>query len=402
MAVAAAVCFGLASCGDNGDNQSEKGSDTTVNNSSEGNETNEGDNSSTVDQVTADMRDVPSVELVKEMSIGWNLGNTLDAVGGKGLESEVAWQPDYTTKEMVDLLKASGFNIFRVPTTWEAHIDENGIIDEAWMDRVQEIVDFGIDNEMFVILNLHHEEWHFPSYENAEAAEDMLVNVWTQIAERFKNYDEHLIFEGMNEPRKKGTAYEWNGGDAEGRKVVNQLNAAFVNTVRNSGGNNKLRHLMIPTYAASADRNAMSALEIPDDDKIIVSVHAYIPYDFALNVSGTALWSADKPSDTGAIDSLFNLLYQTFLYDGYPVIIGEFGSVCKLDPDTPTGDNLQSRIDCAEYFVSKAKEYGVPCVWWDNGSFVGSGENFGLMDRGGVPSWRYPEIVKTLTGVEIE
>lgn len=349
-----------------------------------------------------EIRDIPSVELVKEMTVGWNLGNTLDATG-TGLESEVAWLPShsYTTKEMVDLLKNSGFNVFRVPTTWEGHMDENSNIDKEWMDRVQEVVDYGIDNDMFVILNVHHEEWHFPSHENADAAKEKLAKVWGQIAERFEGYDEHLIFEGLNEPRKKGTAVEWNDGDQEGRDVVNEFNQVFVETVRNSGGNNPKRHLMIPSYAASSSYNAMQDVKVPEnDDKIIVSIHSYTPYNFALNTSSDASWSVDNSGDTGAVDKVFNDIESIFTSKGIPVIIGEFGSINRIDEEG--NSNLEARVAHAKYFMEKSKEYGVPCIWWDNESYIGNGENFGIMERGNMPSWRFPEIVTALTGVEVE
>lgn len=385
---AVAMCFSMIACG----KEESKSKDTQKTDNDQNKE------------VVQEIRDIPSTELVKEMSIGWNLGNTLDATGS-GLEAETYWQSATTTKEMMDLLKASGFNVLRVPTTWEGHMDSEWNIDEEWMDRVQEIVDYGIDNDLFVILNIHHEEWHFPSYENLDSKKAQLKKVWEQIAERFKNYDEHLIFEGMNEPRKKGTNVEWTGGDAEGQDVVNQLNAVFVETVRNSGGNNELRHLMIPTYAASSASNAMKAFKMPDenDDKLIVSVHGYAPYNFALNTKGTAEWSVDNTNDTNAIDQIFRDIENYFLYEGYAVIIGEFGSVNKLVNTTLTGDNTEDRIEHAKYYMKKAKEYGIPCVWWDNHAFAGNGENFGLMERGATPPcWKFPEIVTALTGVEVE
>lgn len=404
--IAAAMCLSMmAGCSnkdsDSSDNGSGSGSSQQGGDSNSGGEENNGGYQSPYNG-QQEIRDISSAELVKEMSIGWNLGNTMDATGVSGLESETAWQGAKTTKPMMDLLKSSGFNILRVPVTWESHMDSDGNIDKEWMDRVQEIVDYGIDNDLFVILNIHHEEWHFPSYDNLDAAKEKIIKTWSQIADRFKNYDEHLIFEGMNEPRKKGTPVEWTGGDDEGRDVVNQLNMAFVETVRNSGGNNKLRHLMIPTYGASSTPNAMQALQMPEnDDKIIVSVHAYVPYDFALNTSGTAKWSIDNPSDTQAIDNVFRDIDNNFLSKGIPVIIGEFGSMNKFDTETETGDNREARVECGKYYMSKAKEYGVPCVWWDNNAFVGNGENFGLMERDIIPGWRFPDIVEAITGQEL-
>lgn len=337
-----------------------------------------------------EMRDIPSTQLIKEIRIGWNLGNTLDAMGGGNtLSAETSWGNPVTTKEMIDTVRGAGFNTIRIPVSWGNHLSEGPdyIIDEEWINRVQEVVNYGIDNKMFVIINLHHEEWHFPSYDNLENAKNQLIKVWEQIAERFQGYDEHLIFEGMNEPRMFGTEFEWNGGNEEGRDVVNQLNAAFVDTIRKSAGNNPIRHLMIPSYAASSDLNVWKDLIVPDEDKIIVSVHAYTPYNFALNGQGTAEWSIDKPSDTREIDSLMSNIDQFFLSKGIPVIIGEFGARNK--------DNLKDRVSWSEYYIKAANDKGIPCIWWDNGAFSGEGENFGLLRRR-TNSWLFPDIVEAL------
>jgi endoglucanase len=244
-----------------------------------------------------------------------------------------------------------------------------------------------MEDDMYVIINFHHEEWHFPSYDNLDPAKNQLTKMWAQVADRFKNYDEHLIFEDMNEPRMKGTEYEWTGGTEESRDVINQLNQAFVETIRSSGGNNSLRHLMIPTYAASADLNTWKDFIIPDDGKIIVSVHAYLPYNFTLNGAGTSSWSDDNTNDTKDIDYVMQNLYDAFISKGVPVILGEFGARDK--------NNLESRTAWAEYYVKRATEKGIPCIIWDNNLFEGNGEKFGLLDRSTL-TWKYPEIINAL------
>lgn len=319
------------------------------------------------------IEDISSVELVADMRIGWNLGNTLDATGGIGIDSERSWGNPVTTPEMIDAVVDAGFNVVRIPVTWEGHFGEapEYKIHNIWLERVKEVVDYAYERDVYVILNMHHEEWHFPSEENKEAASKQLAVLWTQIAEYFKDYDERLIFEGLNEPRKKGTAVEWNGGDEEGREVVNHFAQVFVDTVRVTGGNNAKRHLMITGYAASSSKEALESIRLPEDDKLIVSVHAYTPYNFALNPDGTDQWDAEK--DTKDIDDLMENLDELFLKKGIPVIIGEFGAVNK--------QNDAERVEWATYYVTKANEYGVPCIWWDNNAFDGAGENFGLLDR---------------------
>ena len=284
--------------------------------------------------VNDEIRDLPSIELVKEIKIGWSLGNTLDAPDAKDVTSETSWGNPVTTKEMITAVKDAGFNIIRFPTTWGNHMDENNNVDEAWMDRVQEVVDYAYSQDMFVILNIHHEEWHDPYYETEEASIEKLTALWKQIGTRFAGYDEKLIFEGLNEPRKRNTALEWNGGDAEGHDVVNHMNAAFVETIRGLGGNNAKRHLMIPAYAASSTPAAMNDLVLPEnDDKIIVSVHAYLPYKFALDGDLTQREFTPDEGSASEILDLLDRLKTKYTDNNIAVIIGEFGARAKANTE---------------------------------------------------------------------
>ncbi len=345
-----------------------------------------------VNPAIGECRDIPSIELVKEMKIGWNLGNTFDATiqNPTGNETpqdwETAWGQPVTTKAMIDQVANQGFNVFRLPVTWEGKFGEapDYKINEDWLARVKEVADWALEDDMFVILNMHHEEWNMPDKEHADSAEEITRALWGQIAEYFADYNEKLIFEGMNEPRLKGTPMEWNGGTPEAREIINQWNAAFIETVRSKGGNNAKRHLMIPGYAASSTEKCLQDIALPDDDKVIVSVHAYLPYQFALAEPDSAkdTWSADDPADTRDIDTLMIILKEMFLDKGRAVIIGEFGMRNRFNTD--------ARAACAGYYISKAAETGVPCVWWDNNAYV-SGEAFGLFDRTTF-EWRYPAI----------
>lgn len=336
--------------------------------------------------INGEIRDISSMELIGELVAGWNLGNTLDATGGNGLSSETSWGNPETTKEMMDTVKAAGFNLIRIPITWARHLDINDEIDPAWLDRVQQVVDFTIDENTYVIINLHHEEWNNTFAEKKDETVEKMKKVWSQIAERFKNYDEHLIFEGQNEPRKKGTNLEWTGGDEECWDFVNATNMAFVETVRASGGNNAKRHLMIPGYCATSDPIGPTMIQLPEnDDKIIVSVHAYTPYSFALADTPTGKFSSTRANATRDIDSLAEMLKTSYIDNNIAVIIGETGARNK--------DNLESRVDWAGYYTSTMRDAGVTCIWWDNGSVSGSGENFGLLDRK-TCTWYFPEIAE--------
>lgn len=358
-----------------------------------------GSDTSAAEVITAhqgEIKDISSLELVKDMKIGWSLGNTLDGGGksSKGSSPETierAWGNPVTTKEMIDEIKNAGFNVLRIPTTWDWSTGDapDYKISDEWLARVKEVVDYGMANDMYVILNIHHETWHYPTEDNYEAASDRLKKVWTQIGNYFENYDEHLIFEGLNEPRVIGSDEEWAGGSDATREVVNKLDADFVSTIRSLGGNNKLRHLMIPGYAASSSEVALKALKIPEnDDKLIVSVHAYIPYNFALSDSKQAnKWIACKGGFTTDIDNLADLLKTLFIDKGQAVIIGEFGARSK--------DNEKYRAEWAKYYVTRMNTIGVPCVWWDNGAFTGSGELFGLFDRRTL-EWRFPLVKDAL------
>ena len=326
-----------------------------------------------------------AAEIVSQMRVGWNLGNTLDALGGGDVGSETAWGNPVTTKEMIDRVKEAGFNVLRVPVTWGTHVDADFNIDTAWLDRVQEVVDYGIDNDMFVILNTHHEEWYMP--DNAHAEEDIkhLEKLWTQIAERFKDYDEKLLFEGVNEPRLRNTGDEWTG-NAEAREVVNRYAETFVRAVRATGGNNAERSLFITPYSASSMSENLRALRVPENaGNIIVSVHAYLPYNFALNTQGTSVYEND-----GSVNYLMNDIKTIFLDNNIPVVITEFGAMNK--------NNTDDRLRCVEDFLTAAKAINVPCLWWDNNYKEGEGETFGLLDRNG-NGWFFPELVDKIMSI---
>jgi endoglucanase len=327
-------------------------------------------------------------ELVSKITVGWNLGNTLDATGGSGLSSETSWGNPKTTKAMIDTVKKAGFNTVRIPVSWGKHIDSSGKIDSAWLDRVQEVVDYAYDNGMYVILNTHHDKDWITLNESSEASvTKKFTYLWQQIAKRFSKYDQKLIFEALNEPNTEGSANQWNGGTSSERKVLNDLYDAFYNTVRSSGGNNKTRILMITPYGASAVYESMADLTIPDDDYVAVSIHAYLPYSVALDTysSDTTLTSSGKKE----IDYAFSNINKAYISKGIPVIMGEFGTLNK--------SNTSDRAAIAKYYLSVANKYGIPCCWWDNGitTEAQGTEGFALLNRSTL-EWFYPEIVKAL------
>ncbi|MCM1192199.1 MAG: glycoside hydrolase family 5 protein [Butyrivibrio sp.] len=365
-----------------------------------------------IPEVNIEPFEVPDTEafrFVRDMKIGWILGNTFDAfndgIVSSELDIETAWCGIATTKDMIDDIQAAGFNSVRIPVSWHNHVDEDYRISEAWLDRVQEVVDYAYDNGMYVILNIHHdnsESFMYPDSAHLEQSIRYITTVWEQLCRRFGEYDQHLIFECMNEPRLVGSQYEWwiNAGAEECKDAIsciNRINQEFVNTVRAAGGSNLNRYLMVPGYDASPDGALNSGFVLPTDaegveDKLIVSVHAYTPYNFALQAEGesgsTAEFDSDSPGSVADINSFMDRLYTKFISNGVPVIIGEFGSRDK-------GQNLQARIDHAAYYVAAARARGMSCLWWDNNAFTGDGENFGLYYRRS-GRFLYPDIVAAL------
>lgn len=359
----------------------------------------------------SDIPDTEAMEFVRNMKAGWNLGNTLDAFTGNanvGLSSEQSWGMVPTTNEIIAAIKEAGFETIRIPVTWHNHLEkEEGSdsfsVNSDWLDRVQEVVDYGIDNGLYVIMNIHHdtaEDAYYPDSAHYEQSEKYIKTVWETVAERFKDYDEHLIFESMNEPRLVGTPYEWNFQEMseeckDSLDCINRLNQVFVDTVRASGGNNGERYLMVPGYSASLAGEDTDLFILPSDsaeNKLIVSAHAYTPYSFALQpqTEGGSTDSFPAQGGTGRseIDYLMDRLYQRFVSQGIPVVIGEYGARNK-------NNNLQDRVNYYAYYVAAARAKGITCCIWDNGLFGGDGEQFGLFDRR-MGEWAYLEIVDAI------
>lgn len=345
-----------------------------------------------------------SNEIVSMMGLGWNLGNTLDATGGNRSDvtsQETSWGNPVVTRELIHAVKEAGFSTIRIPVTWYKHIDDDGAytIDEEFMNRVKTIVDYAIGEGLFVILNLHHEAWVNDSKLSTryEAIGKELAAVWMQIADAFAEYDQRLIFEGMNEPRMAGTDLEWSGNE-EGCAAINYLNQIFTNVIRSSGkGYNNERCLMIPGYAASDSYKVMDAISLPTYNgavvkNLIISVHCYSPNAFCLNDTMKDFDTSDSAC-VGEIDTIFSDIQKVFLDNGIPVVIGETSATAK--------NNTAAREKWAYYMGAKSAAYGVPLVIWDNGNNSNSGgESHAYFNRGS-NTLNYPTIIqKLLEGVK--
>lgn len=329
-----------------------------------------------------------SKEIVSAMNVGWNLGNTLDCYDYKSWtdDAETAWGNPKTTKDMIKSVKEKGFNSIRIPVTWGEHMNGD-TIDSAWMNRVKEVVDYAYDEGMFVILNMHHDDytWFVPNESQYSANSKKLCAIWTQISATFKDYGDRLLFEGMNEPRTVGSSAEWMGGTAAERAVINKYEQDFVSTVRASGGNNAERTLVVTTYAASAEDSAISDIVVPNDKNIIVSVHYYAPWKFS-DGQTTTFGNAEKAE----LDAKFSQLKNKFIDKGIPLIIGEFGCVSTIP------DNIRAQY--YEYYIKSAKACGIKCFIWDDG-IPEADKTFGIFRRSAL-SWNETILNSIMNGAK--
>lgn len=334
-------------------------------------------------------------EITSEMGAGWNLGNNFDCyvtdedgnyVEFADLEAEGIWGKRKATKELIEAIKAKGFNTIRIPCTWFQHFNENGEIDSKWLARVHEIVDYAYDLDMYVIINMHHEKniINAPVFNDVslEKALEEMTAVWTTLANEFSNYGQRLIFEGMNEPRQTNNPLvsEWGDGSGDNGYTwdyVNKLNQNFINIVRNQGSQyNKERLLIITPYCATSNRNAIMKLDIPENSgNIAISSHAYAPFDFALRSDNLAK-SEFTDSMKIELDNLFNSYKSIMEQKNVPIIIGEYGASNR--------GNTADRIKWITYYNELAKEAGIPTIIWDNDSLINpaqTGEAHGYIDR---------------------
>ena len=338
------------------------------------------------------LKNADTEAILEDMGLGWNLGNSLDATGGSGLDTETSWSNPKTTQALIDKVKSLGFNTVRVPVSWGKHVSgDNYTIDSAWLARVKEVVDYCYKNDMYVILNIHHDTkssasasgaGYYPRSSAYSSSEKFVTSVWSQAAEYFKDYDYHLIFETLNEPRLIGTRYEWwfdkwsiPSEVKDAIDCINKLNQKAVDTIRDTGSNNRGRLIMCPGYDASIDGATVSGFKLPTDisgnkNRIAISVHAYSPYNFAMNV-GSGSTSTYTSSIKNELQDLFSTLKSNFRDKGIPVVIGEFGSTDK--------NNTAERVKWATDYTALAKKNNIPCLLWDNNAFaVYNGSNIVL------------------------
>ncbi len=330
------------------------------------------------------------------MAPGWNMGNHMDAISN-GVASETVWGNDKCTQATFDKLKAAGFKAVRICTTWEGHIGAapGYILEDKWLDRVAEIAGYAEKAGLVAIVNTHHDESYWQdiskAYNNAtqnEKVKDEIFCVWSQIANRFKDKGEWLVFESFNEIQDGGwgwsAAFQANP-DAQ-YKVLNEWNQVFVDAVRSTGGNNATRWLGIPGYAASPGFT-MKGLVLPKDytsaNRLMVAVHDYDPYDYTLKDPLVRQWghTADKDKrcsdkDEENVVAVFNNLRLAYLNRGIPVYLGEMGCSRHTEEDFPY------QMYYMEYFCKAAADRLLPMYVWDNGTVGVGPEHHGYINHG--------------------
>lgn len=345
--------------------------------------------------------DLNQSQIVEAMGPGWNLGNQLESVTDN-VPEETNWGNPVITEKLIQSVKAAGFKSIRIPVSYFAKIDDDKdyTIDSKWLDRVQEVVDYCIKNDLYAVINIHGDGyntidggWLLCNGKNQTEIKKKYKKVWKQIAERFKNYDEHLLFESMNE--------EFDGSYSEPNKEyyqnINDYNQIFVDTVRETGDNNTKRWLIIPGWNTNIDYTAGDyGFKLPTDQyrdksidkeeqRIMISVHYYSPWDFCGGENGVITqWGneADDPSKTSTtcdetyMKNQLNLMKTTFADKGYPVFIGEYGSIDKTSYDS---ENEYYRAYFARKLCQLSRKNGCIPMYWDNG--YNGVHGFGLFDR---------------------
>lgn len=351
-----------------------------------------------------------SVQFSQNLMPGWNLGNQLES-NSDGTPSETTWGNPVITENLIKQVKAQGFKSIRIPVSYLSKIGAgpNYTIDSKWLDRVQEVVDMCIDNGLYAIINVHGDGYYSikggwllcgESASEQKTIKAKYEKVWEQIAKRFKNYDDHLVFESMNE-EYDGT---YNNPTPEYYNNINAYNQIFVDTVRKAGGKNNSRYLLIPGWntdinftTGDCDTYTMEAkFVIPNDSRIMISVHYYTPWEFCGEEGYDTFYKwgdsvkkfvKRRQSET-LVNRQFDKLYNAFIKNGYGVVIGEYGSIDRTHKDK---SNTTYRAYFAEYVNYAAHQRNIVTVYWDNG--YNGKHGFGLFDRTKCTVTQ-PEIIK--------
>lgn len=319
----------------------------------------------TADTPTAPVPHNGAMDAVAAMQPGTNIGNSLDAI-----PDETSWGNPPITKALLDKIRSQGFHSVRIPVTWDAHSSASApyTIDPAFLARVKQVVDWALSDGLYVEINLHHDSWEWianmaTDHDNVLARYDAL---WTQIAAEFKNEPRRLLFESVNEPQF------YNATDAQKTQFMSELNTAFFDIVRRSGGRNATRLLVLPTLGATPDQTLMDNLAAEmttlNDHNLIATVHYYSFWPFSVNIAGYTTFNAAVQQDM--IDT-FGRMYNTFIAKGIPVYLGEYGLLNY--PDYTNPNNIVEPGEALKYFEMlgyEARINHVTTSLWDAGNYL--------------------------------
>ena len=331
--------------------------------------------------------DVDAQTWCKNVVMGWNLGNSLEAEG-----TETSWGNPATTADMIKAIKGEGFNAVRIPVRWGQHCDMSTMtIDEKWLSRVKEIVDWCLAEDMYVIINTHHDLWleHYPTNAKKTELNEKLGKLWTNIATAFADYDGRLAFAGLNEVNAEG---DWGlTPTQENYDVTNSFNQTFVDAVRATGGNNAQRNLVVQSYRCNPTMG-LTNLVVPTDptpNRLSVEFHYYDPYSYCSGAAGSYNYWGIAFSDKGTVTpdgnekslaNFFLTIREKWWEQGLGVVIGEYGCSCHYTTaDKATQEaNMQYYMKC---LVSEARKNGFAAFVWDNNAYGNGSEKFGIFDR---------------------
>ncbi|WP_410534818.1 cellulase family glycosylhydrolase [Streptomyces sp. KL2] len=298
---------------------------------------------------------------VAAMQPGWNLGNSLDATGS----DETSWGNPRITEALLDNVRAQGFKSIRIPVTWGRHQGPapDHTLDAEYLDRVEEVVDWALADGFHVMINIHHDSWQWIADMPSDRA-GVLARynaIWEQLAGTFRNHPSRLVFESINEP-------QFNGGldDARNAALLDELNTSFHRIVRQSGGGNTDRLLVLPTLHTSADQARVDELadtiDALGDPRVAATVHYYGYWPFSVNVAGGTRFDATAQKD---LTDAFDRVHDTFVARGVPVILGEYG---LLGFDRHTGTVQQGeKLKFFEFLGYHARTRNITTMLWDNG-----------------------------------
>ena len=358
-------------------------------------------------------------EAVTNMGVGWNLGNTLEAHakkpnpdidsywGQEGLESENDWGQPNTKPEVFKMMKEAGFGAIRIPVTWYNHMDKDGNVNAEWMARVKQVVDYALAQDLYCIINVHHDtgadeagkhvSWIKAEGANYEKNKSKFEKLWLQIATEFKDYDQKLLFESYNEMLDKYSSWNYatsnkSGGYNETEamdayKAINDYAQSFVNVVRGTEGNNGVRNLVVNTYGACCGgkwgsnelpMGPIREMKLPDDvtsNHLIFQIHSY---------------PGLKPNNLAAIKTqvttMMSDLKTILAAKGAPVIVGEWGTL-NDDSDVNYNNNKTNYLDFCKHFVTEAKNNGIITFYWMG---LSDGSNRSL------PVFHQPDLAETI------